>query len=326
MIKKLTTIIGGTFGEDYRKSSVISKLSDNFKGEVINGGLLSDLPKELNSSLIIWMPNISNETPKMYPKKSTGNVLIVSKVMRPGYNDIDAISRIFDMHANAVIAIEKEFGIFSFKLIDALGVIWYEGSDIKQLAEKIKEFYFFTASSIRYRSERIDQKTDDLKKFIQINKSLASFVQKSCGERYFGNLSTRCSKLFPSTSIFVSPRNSDKDFLTAEDMIFCYLEGETVMYVGDKKPSIDSPTQLKIYENCPQIKYMIHGHAFIKHANTTDDYYLCGDVREASEVSKIIGNEKTGFINLKNHGFLIFSESLEQLQRSIKNLKFTYKR
>ena len=51
------------------------------------------------------MPNIDNEEEKQYPIKKKGSVLICSKVMREGYKPIDAISRIFKMQGNAVIAI-----------------------------------------------------------------------------------------------------------------------------------------------------------------------------------------------------------------------------
>ena len=104
-----TLIVGGNFGETPKKSKIIDLISNNFENyTIINGGTLSELPHEINSDLIIWMPNISNEENKQYPIKSIGNVLIVSKVIRDGYTKLDAISRIFKMNGNAVIAIYKE--------------------------------------------------------------------------------------------------------------------------------------------------------------------------------------------------------------------------
>jgi hypothetical protein len=133
-----TLIVGGNFGDAPKKSSIVDKISNKFiESFNINGGKLDDLPFKIDSDLIIWMPNISNETKKQYPFKSVGNVLIVSKVMREGYTRLDAVSRIFKMRGNAVIAIYKE-DIFRFELIDALGNIWYNGSDIKNLTDKIK--------------------------------------------------------------------------------------------------------------------------------------------------------------------------------------------
>lgn len=88
------------------------------------------------------MPNISNENIKQYPKKSIGNVLIVSKVMREGYTDIDAINRIFKMHENAVIAIYNDSNIFRFKLIDALGNVWYDGTDLENICGNLQNVGF----------------------------------------------------------------------------------------------------------------------------------------------------------------------------------------
>lgn len=82
-----TLIVGGNFGEIPKSSSVINKISNEFtdeKSTVVNGGLLSDLPLCIEHDLIIWAPNISNESTKEYPQKSVGSVLICSKVMREG--------------------------------------------------------------------------------------------------------------------------------------------------------------------------------------------------------------------------------------------------
>ena len=99
-------------------------------------------------------------------------------------------------------------------------------------------------------------------------------------------------------------------------------------YKGDKKPSVDSPCQIEIYKRHPELHYMIHGHAFIKGAPTTNNYYLCGDVREADEVSALIKDNCA--INLKNHGFLICSQGIGDLKLVVNSLinhnKFYYER
>jgi hypothetical protein len=340
-----TLIGGGNFGDNPKTSNIIKKIGFEFlDSEIINGGNLENLPSTINSDLIIWMPNISNENIKQYPKKSIGNVLIVSKVMREGYTDIDAINRIFKMHGNAVIAIYNESNIFRFKLIDALGNVWYNGTDLELLCYGIKNIYDFTKSAIRCKtistcSSRICRNTKndsninkfELSEFIDINKTLIKHIQNSCGERFFGNLSTRCSKLFPSTrnnGIYVSPRNIDKEYISIDDMIYCtngFVDNE-VYFAGDRKPSVDTPIQLKIYEHCPQINYLIHGHAFIDGVIETQKYFLCGDLREATEVIEIIGNNKFGTLNLKKHGFLIYSDTIDNLKCIIKNLTFSYRR
>jgi hypothetical protein len=335
-------IVGGNFGNGNKPSSVVRKLGENFENyitykggwcTIINGGELDDLPSKIDSELIIWTPNITNEVPKQYPRKSVGNVLIVSKVIREDSSELDAVSRIFSMRGNAVIAIYLE-DKFRFKLIDALGNVWYDGTNLWDLHGSILNFYEFTKKAVRIGCKKSDIKpskvNDDLDDFIEINKSLANYIQTSCGERFFGNLSTRCVKLFPSMKnddgMFVSPRNVNKDAITSDDMVYCEQGDNVINYSGNFKPSVDSPIQLKVYNECENINYLIHGHAFIDDAIETSEYFVCGDLREAKEVIEIIGDDKGGAINLKNHGFLLYSDTLDKMKLIIKGLKFHYNR
>lgn len=240
------------------------------------------------------------------------------------------------MHGNAVFAIYPG-KLFRFELIDALGNIWYSGENIPELCAKIREIYHFTKSSIRIRCKRYDLQNivfnDDIEEFIGLNNELSEYIQTSCGTRFFGNLSTRCQKLFPTCKsefgIFVSPRNIAKDKLAGRDMVHArlsYGEDMNVLYSGTNKPSVDTPTQLMIYENFPNINYMIHGHAFVKDCETTANYFPCGDLREYDEVSVVIKDKKSGNMNLKNHGFLLWGETLASIKELIKSHEFHYER
>lgn len=332
-----TIIVGGTFGIP-KPSKIVQTIASTLATIypdiiTINGGEIDKLPKELSSDLSIWMPNISNEEEKHYPVKKKGSVLICSKVMREGYKKTDAISRIFKMHGNAVIAIYSNKKPFTFKLIDALGNNWYTGSSIELLVKSILSFYLWTKQAKRINSipdGSLDkERHENLAELLELNNRLAKFVQKQCGDRFFGNVSTRCQKLFPTTSckfgIYVSPRNSNKETLTPEDMVYMTSD---MHYNGEVKPSVDAPCQITIYRIHPELHYMIHGHAFIKGAPTTDEYYLCGDVREAYAVSKLI--KESGAINLKNHGFLLYARTLEELCNVVNTLidkgEFLYER
>jgi len=128
--------------------------------------------------------------------------------------------------------------------------------------------------------------------------------------------------------VLVSPRNSNKESIQPEDMIVCSLSDENnVLYHNTNKPSVDSPIQLKLYDKFPKINFMIHGHAFIKNATITDDYRLCGDFREVESVSPIIElKDSFGYLNLKNHGFLIYSDTIENLEKIINSIEFFYER
>ena len=67
-----------------------------------------------------------------------------------------------------------------------------------------------------------------------------------------------------------------KKSIRPEDMVV-YMSGDK--YYGEHKPSVDSPTQIRLYEKLSNINFMIHGHATIEKAQTTKNYRLCGVIR-----------------------------------------------
>lgn len=323
-----TILVGGDFGNIPKASTIINKMAELTECDLVNGGTIEEL-KSVDLSLydlIVWMPNISNEIEKFYPRKKRGSVLICSKVMREGYNATDAVSRIFKMHGNAVISIITDKKPFVFELIDALGNVWTSTNDIKNIVGEIISLYHFTKDSIRLKSERVSNESIDVseyKEFVELNKLVAD-KSESMGGRYFGNCSTRCSKMFPSarydnTHVLVSRRNVDKSRLTTDDLVLTSLNDGVIEYNGVHKPSVDTPIQLSLYEKFNGINYMIHGHYYIQGAMFTEKYFPCGDLREFDELSNVIRKIKGdgGMINLKNHGFLIFAPTLEYLKTLI---------
>lgn len=325
-------LVGGNFGTslEKRESGVLKNIYAQFESpssevDIINGGELTDLPDSIKGyDLVLWMANIDNTEAKHYPTKDPGAVLICSKVMREGYTRIDSLSRIFKMHGNAVIEIYKDSSMYKFVFLDALGNEWYSGYDLGGLVKQILSFYIFTKSSVRIQTTRIESPAEhNLRGLIEANKRLQSLVMSRCGDRFFGNLSTRCTKLFPSMRdqevMYVSPRNVPKESIRPEDMVV-YMSGDR--YYGEQKPSVDSPCQIRLYENLPGINYMIHGHATFEKARATKNYRLCGDVREVQEVLEIVQPSNLWFvINLKNHGFLIGASDIDDLNTIIENIE-----
>jgi hypothetical protein len=314
-----TLIVGGGI-QRMNNSGIVTKMAKHLGGMItMCNGILPTFP--LDQDLIIWMPDIDNEKPKDYPKKKQGAVLICSKVMREGYTHIDSVSRIFKMRGNAVIEIYKnEYGIYEFELRDALNNSWCNRtSNLIYLVDSIIELYIWTKCSIRKSlekglfSEPVIDNIEEVERFLRINEELSHKVAVGCGNRYFGNYSTRCTRLFPNMIsnenwYLFSGRNTPKDCIKIEDMVPCTDE----RYYGDRKPSVDAPVQIDIYKKFPELKFMIHGHAFIVNNETTKNYFPCGDLREVKEVVEMI---KIGIrtINLKNHGFLIVGESVDEI-------------
>lgn len=253
--------------------------------------------------------------------------------MRKDYTSIDSVSRIFKMHANAVIEIHPTEGRhYHFKLIDALGNCWVDSYQIEALAHGIKLIAEWTNRAIRQPTMRSTRtqlpEHHGLDKLCQIAHSIADKVQNDVGNRYFGNISTRCMKTFPSMrgieekKFYVSARNVDKSRITNKDMVFVHEEEDGLYYVGEKKPSIDTPVQIAIYNQFPEINYMLHGHAYIQDLGIpTDSYYPCGDLREVPEITKRI-TYPDSHINLVNHGFLMYSNNIEKLEKMARNVSF----
>lgn len=312
-------IIGGSFDNWCgKKSSIVDRISETLNIDSINGGNINEI-KDINlTKLSIWMPNVSNNEDKFYPKKSIGCCLICSKVLRQVDEDehkfTQAVTRIFKMNANAVIAIEKE-DIFKFTLIDALGNIWVSTKDVKELCISINKFYEWFLKQQRKRT-RINS---EVNKFMNLVRNNAENIMQSSGDRYFGNCSTRCSKTFPAirneNTVLVSPRNINKKHIETNDMI-AVINNEVI---GNIKPSVDTPIQLEIYKHFDNINFMIHGHAFFDNAPYTENYYCCGDVREVSDIMKIFDKESSFIVvNLKNHGFIIATNNLIQMESYLK--------
>jgi len=329
-----TIIVGGNFGfglDTKKESSIVRKSSTFIDCDVINGGTFEDL-KNVNLSgykLVIWMPNIDNGYNKVYPKKDIGSILIVSKVLREDRTEFDAITRIFKMHGNAVIAIDTSGSLHSFKLLDALGNVWVDTPNLETLCEGIITFMEWSSESIRKRCKKVDiVDFSEYTEFMRLYKQVADKFESTNG-RFFGNTSTRCMKMFPTmkideTYMIVSRRNVDKKRITTDDLVLTtFGKNGDVEYFGDNKPSVDTPIQLALYSSFPGINYMIHGHSYIEDAPFTEDYYPCGDMRELAEIEKTIeGSGNDSIINLKNHGFLIFASSLENLRLLINTIEF----
>jgi hypothetical protein len=236
------------------------------------------------------------------------------------------------MNGNAVISIRTNQKPFTFKFIDALGNVWCDTSDLNELSNIITKFYNFTKDSIRYETKKVSDMQLNLsfyKEFIELNKLVAD-KSESMGGRYFGNCSTRCEKMFPSVrfndnSILVSKRNVDKSRITIDDLVLAKLNENIVEYNGLNKPSVDTLVQLLLYTLYPKIQYMIHGHYYIEGAEFTEHYNLCGDVKEVVSISEVIlktNHKNDGIINLKNHGFLIYASSIDNLRNFINNSIF----
>lgn len=107
------------------------------------------------------------------------------------------------------------------------------------------------------------------------------------------------------------------DYLTAQSV---ELTDDDCQHMHDIKALLDTPIQLRLYKQLPNIKYMIHSYCYIKTAVSTKHNFPCGAIEEVDEILKTInehyGTRNTEFyeINLIGHGSIVMSSNLESLQ------------
>lgn len=321
-------IVGGTFDKDGGKPSYfVDEMLLMLNIEGINGGYLSDL--ELNFDgvdTLIWMPNISNAEDKILPSikiKYPHIRLIQSKTITKGnYTDSDVVGRLLKSHSALGITFDKKPRGYLFKVLDPLGnllcrtyLLGILCHTLKKRVDMLKDMTRMSSTSVgEVKSFHIeDEFTDVVRKF---GTEFSTFVNAVNPNRLLGNASTRCESGFPAVReadrIFVSKRNVDKKTLSSVDFVEVEFSNSTINYYGNNKPSVDTPTQLLIFKHFPNIKYMIHGHVYVKGAPMTYDKIPCGFLEEFDSVLEEVPDTSTKnfAVNLRGHGCLIACSDL----------------
>jgi len=177
----------------------------------------------------------------------------------------------------------------------------------QEVAKNIIEFVKKRSQVQWYHSEKMDQEKlipeDEKGKFA----SLLAFAQKTCLlYDTTGNASMRLGK-----GLLVSPRQFNKSQITANQA--CYAEvdhdSRNVYYFGNNKSSIDTAVNHRLYEQYPNIKYLLHFHQPWGGADGTTNFpYPCGVKEEATEIISQVDklDHQNGFcLELVHHGFLL---------------------
>jgi len=335
-------IIGGTFDEQGGKSSyIISELSKSLgnEWESINGGNIQFIrdfdPSGIN--VLIWMPNVSNDEIKVIGDLKVKNpkmILIQSKrVIEKEYFPSDVVGRLLKSHALLGIMITKENNEYRYRLLDPLGNQWTDTCNISDVGIAINKRldYLLNLSRIGSIKTEISEDYEVQKEFIDIIKrygiEFTKFVNAVNPNRLLGNASTRCTKGFPAmrmdNHLLVTKRNVDKQTLNKDDFVLVDSRMEkSVHYKGDNKPSVDTPNQIKLFDFYHNVKFMIHGHAYVKEGLFTSHKVPCGYIEEFEEIKLLMPyKDATNFkINLRGHGCLILADNLNYLEKQIEQL------
>jgi len=343
MLNKKTLYVGGTFDNNFGRSSKIADQvfkAINLDADYFNGGTYHDLEQALESinnyNLIFWFADVPNDKPKLIKdikKRNKKCVLVTSKRNTEGkYSLDDLVYHALNNKSNLFVEISKSKNNnrYQGRIVDPLGNIFLDSNDNftligKVLGKRAKELSKYT----RIGSKRVEVKEENKKVVIPNEKEFFEIV-KNYGERFhelihvhpnavnrfLGNASYKKEGL-----IYVSRRNVDKRFIDPESFVLVNHHTKCpVEYFGDKKPSVDTPIQLKLYQFYENVNYMLHGHVYVKDAPMTNNVVPCGAIEEADEViAKQMDPAAYNFaINLRGHGSILFAKDLDFL----KNVKY----
>lgn len=343
-----------------KQSKIVSEFAKFLPDAIVyNGGNYNDLNEILESCInydvVIWWAKVPNELPKIRNVKDINykTMLVSSKRnIDNKYSFQELLQRSFALKSNLTIEFSKKKDLYSMRLFDPLGNVWYEGTDIKDCSEELLNRLNFIKNITRESTVSSEENVGALswlfnmfkeelfksnskptilekKLFLNIVKDYASKFAEATFEtkdvkRFLGNASFRCPKGFPSFRdgkyIFVSKRNVNKEFIGIDEFIPVYLENGKIYYCGESKPSVDTPIQVRLYELLPNINYMIHSHCYIEGAPFTEISLPCGALEEVEEILKLLEQECDNdfnkdfyLFNLLGHGSIMMSKNPEQL-------------
>lgn len=307
-----------------------------------------------NADIIMWFASVSNDCPKIrdikrrYPKA----ILVTSKrnfrnpgVMKNEYTFHEVIAHALALKSNLLMEVRgivSKDGYFRYlygRIIDPLGCVWCVSADFGEVARKLIQRAIVLKGFTREGSIRLGDRKEvpNEGRFFEIIKGHAQtfhdLINPSETTRFLGNASFRCAGGFPSfrdrndgNVIFVSQRNIDKRYIGRTGFVATELfyddsrDDRDVLslgYYGDKKPSVDTPIQLRLYAFYPQVDYMVHSHTYIKGAPFTDTAIPCGAIEEFDSIIALKPEpaDYNFCVNLKGHGSLVLAKDLEFLEQ-----------
>lgn len=342
-LEQKTLFIAGKFDDNNGKASTIGEIIFNGIGPVNNancdyhnGGSFAELEQIMDRiqdyKTIYWFPDIPNDKVKLVKQikeKNNACILVTSKRNTEGkYSFADLVHHALGNKSNLFVEFTEEEGRYQGRVIDPLGNVFLNyNSDFtllgKVLAERVSELGQYTRIGSRQVGERKEVPSDEAF-FGAIQQHGETFhnlihAHPDAVNRFFGNASFRCERGFPSFKdgnlIYVSQRNIDKRFISSDGFV-ALNSTIPVQYYGDRKPSVDSPIQVALYNYYPNVKYMLHGHVYVQGAPFTKNVVPCGALEEAEEIIALFPNPQTVnvAVNLKGHGSLLMVNDVRELE------------
>jgi hypothetical protein len=346
------TLIAGTWDEEGGRSSKIAEMiySGIIKSGVFgetyfeNGGYYRKLTHIAatevflmgrKDQVIIWMPNIPNDLPKLKDIKESYPKCILVSSKRNTDNEYafqDIMAHALSKKSNLIIEFSRSSDAkeIEARLLDPLGNQWFAGSNMIELGIAIAKRAKQLSTIIRMGTIQSPEAPYELKNSYELEKFIGyvkhagnkftELIRPANGiTRFLGNASFRCESGFPSFRtpegmIYISKRNVDKTSISLDSFVHVGLHNGKVWYRGEHKPSVDTPIQLALYKMLPNINFMIHSHVYVKDAPFTQRMIPCGGLEEVDEIDAEIAYKDLAYvdsfaINLKGHGSIIFMQA-----------------
>ena len=331
--------VGGSYDDSGGKSSKIAEeIYERIDGRGVdyyNGGYFSELEKITNDvgeyRVVYWLAKTDSDKPRLVKKlKEINKELIVVGSKRNIDNELSFGEIVYDalsIKANLMVEFGKEDERYTARVLDPLGNVFVSSSDMALIGEILNERTNEISSYSRVSSCSIGEKITSRgnEKFYDL---IRRYAQKfhdlihphpNATQRFMGNASFRCEEGFPSyleeDLILVSKRNIDKREIDSNGFVAVKLN-LPVEYYGEKKPSVDTPIQILLYQNYPKIRYMLHSHTYVKGAPFTESVIPCGAIEEFYEIREKFPNRGLSklLINLRGHGSLVLSSEIEDME------------
>lgn len=334
-----------------RPSKIVGRLAENLGAfATLNGGNSAELRAILpvidseGYDALIWMPDVPNDEEKILPdiKRMMPHLQLVcskrSDLLGTQYTEQDLVGRMLRDRCNLGIMVWDEAGLYTFQLLDPLGNQFVDTGDVQELAlalrrriEQLVETSRIGSSFSPLLGQRAFSDLEFVDVVREFGSELSRFVTAVNPNRFLGNAATRCSYGFPASrviatgDIFVTRRNVDKETLSEADFVNVAMDptSSKILYGGDPavKPSVDAPIDVHLLEHFSNVRYMIHGHAYVDNAPKTMRVIPCGSMREVREIVERFPPAATNFsVNLRGHGFIAFAAELDYLRETMGRL------
>lgn len=348
--------VGGDFNDEKpRPSGYFAKLWEAlelFRHEgggitMTNGGTMEDLRNILQGiekfNVIYWFANVPNTEAKLVnsiKQLAPKAILVTSKNNLDGrYPYQSIISRMLTIKANLSVVFTKDGNTIQGTVIDPLGNCYGEeycpgiAEVAVTLCARVAQLTGFTRGKCVSKQADATPPQNVDHPFFDLARGYAEkfheLIHAHDTARFLGNLSFRCERGFPSYRsgngiVYVSARNLDKREVGPEGMVAVEL-GEYISHVvnyhGERKPSVDTPIQVALYQMFPHINFMIHSHVYVKGAPFTQHKVPCGALEEVDEIADLLEKNKPfpfAAVNLLGHGSIVMADSSDLLH----NIKF----